>query len=201
MNVPESITTTVVVENKGATDASRGTTQVKVFVEELGLKEYSTPIFVPAAQAATMEPGMPYLASLRRGNMKKDKTGDYASHYFWDWVGFGDPNVAVAQQEAAAAAPPAAAPQGAVAPGQDAWTSATVGQRFVDSKNQSIERQVAAKAATELFVGMLNAGQTADWDKWFEQVLDRIQNGPYVAPEVAPFDAEGNETPAPEATS
>ena len=191
MTVPETITTAIRIEGKGVSNAERGTTQVKAFVDELGLKDYSTPLFVTIADAAQMEPGQTYLASLKRGVIKANKDGSYASHFFWDWLGVGDPNQVAAQHEAQAAVPAAPAPAGNP-------TLVTAGQQWVDGKNQSIERQVAAKAATEMYVAALANGLVPDWDKDFAQVLDRIQNGPLVA-EVAPYDSEGNETQ--EATS
>lgn len=182
MSVPERLTTVVEVTGKGVTDAERGTTRVEVKVAELGLKDYSTPLFVDATDAQSMEPGQNYLASLIRGPVKRDKDGTYASHYFWNWGGFGDPNQVAAQAEAAAGAPPlvqAAQNLGGQVVGQTpAQTSQTVGQMFVDAKNMSIERQTAAKAATDMYVAQVSNGLQPDWDSNFAQVLDRIQNGP-----------------------
>jgi len=61
----------------------------------------------------------------------------------------------------------------------------------LDPTRDSIERQVAAKGATDIGCAVRNNGQhffVADWDAWFDHIIARIQNTP--APVDVLFDEE-----------
>ena len=224
MTVPvANITTTIKIESIGATDASRGTTQVKAFVEELGIKQYSTPIFVKSVDAAQMLAGDTYLVTLLRGNLKPGKDKNYASNYYWDYAGPGDPNAVAA----AAEAPPATQePLVASEPYHPAPSPPPRPAAYVSDwdKHTSIQRQVAAKAATEILISGILTPFAMDypryiipeggtplaapvplspplphpgiiWDGWFELIIDRIENGPYVAPDAGLLEPEPSEEP------
>jgi hypothetical protein len=161
---------------------------MEVKIPELGFRDFPTPLFVDATDASNMNPGQSYLVKLVQGSLKKDKDPESSLSYFWNYSGFANPEDVQVQPAAPAAKAAASVPTAA--------TSAAAGQQWVDTKNQSIERQVAAKCATDLYIKQLETSVAADWDSNFNLVLDRIQNGPFVpeqetVEELPMYNAEG----------
>lgn len=213
MSVPEQIATVARIESMGAANADRGTTQVKVFVEDLGLKQYATPLFIPSDLAAGLVAGQSYNMTLRRGRKKDGKAGSFASEYQWDWVPDGTPVIEAPpapsdgptpQQEASATTWPggntlvqptlvleAVASGRQVAVGQPVPVEPRLHLTDWD-KHISIQRQVAAKAATEIYVAQLTKGLSPEWDEWYTLIVDRIENGPQ-APTDEPAPEEATE--------
>jgi hypothetical protein len=116
MDIPEQITTTLTVKDLGAVNAVRGTQKIDLFIPEIGIKEYSVPMFIPTDVIAVkdLKPKDTFTATISRGTLRKDKDGqikpgDWANEYYWDFVSLKDDTEAPTQP--AATAEPAAAPQ------------------------------------------------------------------------------------------
>ena len=85
MDVPNQITTTMTVETVGRLDDKRGTQLINLFIPEIGVQKWSTTMFVPIDVAANMNAGDVFTATLQRGKLKNNKTGEYANEYYWDY--------------------------------------------------------------------------------------------------------------------
>ena len=181
-----------VVEGKAEKFNHQGEHGVEIQLEGSAFgSQYPVPVFVPDGKYDNIALGSAYNFVLASENLKKNKSGERPYDYYWGFVRLADGNETPTVAPTAPTAPMAATPPEA----PPAYQSATVGQQWVDSKNQSIERQVSAKAATEIYVASILSKVEVNWDGWFTQILDRIQNGPFVAT------VEEAVTPDPEAAS
>jgi hypothetical protein len=97
--MPETRNVTIKVESLGVTqtnhDGSRSQ-QVKCFVDELGMRQFPTPIFVPVN--AGLQAGNEYQVTLAKGKLKPSKEGNWDSDFYWDWVSMADPDAQPQQQ-------------------------------------------------------------------------------------------------------
>jgi hypothetical protein len=85
MDIPEQITTTLTIDKLGATDAKRGTQMINVFIPEIGIAKYSTTMFVPMEVSANLKADDVFTATISRGKLKNNKSGDWANEYYWDY--------------------------------------------------------------------------------------------------------------------
>jgi len=139
---------TATVESVGAVEA--GQVQIKIRSQEVGAVKYPIPLFLPESCGA--QAGYDYPAVLSRGKLKRDKDGSYDNHYFWNAVEWnGEPVSQQRQQPQQPSAPqaPTQAPQQPVQP-----RNAQQGRKppVLDPRQESIEAQVALKAAVELVI-------------------------------------------------
>ena len=138
-----------------------GSIQLKVYIPEVGKKDWPVPIYVSEKEATEMEDGGTYLATMEKGEK------------YWDWKGFATP------EEAAGLTQPSPAPQPKAqsAPPAQAERPQYVSER---ERNESIVRQVAAKAATDIFIhdGGAMSADVDLWDAWFDHISNRILNIP-----------------------
>lgn len=137
MSVPTSLTTTIRIESKGA--SKNGDTQVKAFCEELGIKNYSTPLYVPDEDALGMLAGATYPAYLVRGKLKDGKQGDYGNEFYWNWLGYE------ASSDQAAAESPPAQPAPATGDGQVAPPSPPGGSQPQQGTQEAREGSSASE--------------------------------------------------------
>jgi hypothetical protein len=97
VSVPTELHAKIELESRGAADASKGTRQWRVKIPELGIKNFGTPMYIPLGVCQDWEVGETKYVHVGRNDRPKDgKQGEYASDYFWNYVGPGDPNAAVA---------------------------------------------------------------------------------------------------------
>lgn len=139
---------TATVESVGAVE--NGQVQIKIKSQEVGAVRYPIPLFLPESCGA--QAGYDYPAVLSRGKLKRDKDGSYDNHYFWNAVEWnGEPVSQQRQQPQQPSAPqaPTQAPQQPVQP-----RNAQQGRKppVLDPRQESIEAQVALKAAVELVI-------------------------------------------------
>ena len=138
--------------------------------------QYPIKVFVPAEAAAAIALGGTYAFVLVSENLKRGKTGEKPYDYYWGYRSIATGAAAQPQSEGT---PPlvnaAVAMGGQVVPQPQAQRP--------DATRTSIERQTAAKAATDMYVAQLTNGLAPDWDTNYAQVLDRIENGPVEAQE------------------
>lgn len=111
-------------------------------------KNYPTKTYkVPEEQAAKLKIGSAYNFILTKGGLKKNKDGSWPNHFFWNYRGLEGPST----EEPKAAEASATRESPAVAP-----------QKIIDSQDsreRSIERQVAlkeARLAADFFISHLD---------------------------------------------
>jgi len=99
MDIPEQLTTTLTIDKLGAVNTERGTQMINVFIPEIGIKQYSAPMFFPldVVEANDFKAEGTFTATISRGILKKDKLGqekpgEWANEYYWNFVGFDDPS-------------------------------------------------------------------------------------------------------------
>lgn len=98
--IPNELHTQIELESRGKADAAKGTRMWRVKIPDIGVRNYSTPMFIPLAACQDWEEGETKFVHIGRGDRPKEgKQGQYASDYFWNYVGPGNPNAAVAQSE------------------------------------------------------------------------------------------------------
>ena len=152
--------------------------------------QYPTKVFgVPLKEGAALLPGRQYRVSLKRGQLKKNKEGSRYYDYNWRWAGLAPAaNGAAAPTPTPPAKAPVTAPQ---ATGRGVDIDAA--QR---AREASIERQVALKAAVELTIARIGAGELGVGTYHVAQIADyftRLMAGTVT---VKPLESVGNEKAA-----
>ena len=137
--------------------------------------QYPIKLFIPDG-GPDLQLQAAYNLVLASENQKKNNDGSLPWHYYWGFRRISDGTEPVTPPSAPVQA---AAPSGAGTP--TAAAASAPAPRFGEfERNQSIQRQVAAKCATDMVV----SGVSQDWDASYVVILDRIENGPYVEPAV-----------------
>ena len=101
--------------------------------------KYPVPVKVDKQGAAMMELGHEYTVMLKRERLKKDKTGQYLTDYYWGWNGLAEPGMEDR-------------PESTPTPADDRAEVPQANHR--DATGVSIERQTALKAAVETFAAL-----------------------------------------------
>ena len=99
--------------------------------------KYPVPVKVDKQGADMMQLGHEYTVMLKRERLKKDRTGQYLTDYYWGWGGIAEKGM----EDKTPETPDTPASNG----------------RSLDPTRDSIERQTALKAAVEVYTARVNA--------------------------------------------
>ncbi len=99
---------------------------------------------IPAEDKAHLKPGDVANIILERGNLKKDKKGEWPTDYFWNWMGIAAPGSAPM------------APTLSDTPAPTRWTEAySQSREHSEIQRASIERQKALDLAVQFRLGIV----------------------------------------------
>lgn len=145
--------------------AARGDqVQIKAKIPEIGANQYGITLFIP--EAAPHQAGATYNAVIQKGDLKQGKTGEWDTDFFWNAVSWEGRTIERGQRQAPAQQAPAAAPQSpvqaqSVSQGRVTYEQPATGTVPIyveqpaptgDPRQNSIEAQVALKAAVDLVI-------------------------------------------------
>jgi len=175
------MTATVTLKGKTETYNNNGEMDYKLELDCPAMRSnFPLMLYVPAEVGSNFD-GTPKMLVMRtNGKVKESYKGDTPWHWKWRFVSLADEGMAPTPF-----IPPSIdeITPTAITPTESPRESSTVpAPVYIDPTRDSIERQVAAKAATKKSDATIE-----DWDKWFYHVISRIQNTP------APSDLESAE--------
>jgi|TARA_Y100000310_G_C20676131_1_gene813152 hypothetical protein len=185
-------TVTLTVDGiRGQRQGRDGSNQLSVYanIPALGSQYPTGPLWVAEEDAPVV--GQAYTVQIRKGNLKKGKDGSRDWDYWWEvdvW------NVQGVAPDPVQPRPPAFAqgPQAPVQPssGQQGSPQQPAPQRapVADPTRMSIERQVAAKEATQILIaakaltgpGIVDEWLRGAWQEWADHIYGWISLNPAV---------------------
>jgi hypothetical protein len=172
------MTATVTLKGKTETYNNNGDMDYKLELDCPAMRSnFPLMLYVPAEVGGNFDSTPKTLVLRTNGKVKESYKGDTPWHWKWRFVSLADEGAALTPFIPGIVIPPTITPT--ESPHEPSAVPSPV---YIDPTRDSIERQVAAKAATTKSDATME-----DWDKWFYHVIARIQNTP------APNDLESAE--------
>ena len=159
MKQPEQRQVQATVESVAAARGDQ--VQIKAKIPEIGANQYGITLFIP--EAAPHQAGETYTAVIQMGDLKDGKDGTRGTDYIWDAIEWAGRAIERGQRQAPAQQAPATAPSSPVQPRQPVGVQQGRVQYVqpmplpplpssLDPRQDSIEAQVALKAAVDLVI-------------------------------------------------